>query len=169
MTSSPYSIFHIPYFARKGFGMIEMLIGAAVLSVSLLGISSFFQATLAVSNTTQSAVQGGYLLEEGVEIAKLLRDAGYASNILSLSTTTPTYLAWNGTIWATSTVNTFIDGKFERSIIAAEVKRNADGDISGSGTYDPNTRLITVSVAWNVKGATTTKTIRTYVTNIFNN
>lgn len=149
--------------------MIEMLIGAAVLSVSLLGISSFFQATLAVSNTTQSAVQGDYLLEEGVETVKLLRDAGYASNILSLSTTTPTYLTWNGTTWATSTVNTYVDGRFERSIIAAEVKRDANGDIAGSGTYDPNTRLITVSVAWNAKGATTTKVIRTYVMNLFNN
>lgn len=154
---------------QRGFGLVEMLVGASVLSVSLLGISSFFQKTLEVSSLTQSAVQGDYLLEEGVEVVKLLRDAGYASNIAKLSTTTPTYLVWNGTNWATSSTNTFIDGKFERKITIAEVKRNASEDISETGTLDPQTRLVTVSVAWNVKGATTTKTIQTYLTNIFNN
>ena len=154
---------------QSGFGLVEMLVGAAVLSVSLLGISSFFQKTLEVSSLTQSAVQGDYLLEEGIEVVKLLRDAGYANNIAKLSTTTPTYLVWNGTNWATSTTNTFIDGRFERSILAGEVARDVNGDITTFGTFDPNTKLITVTVAWQARGATTTKTIQTYITNIFNN
>lgn len=149
--------------------MVEMLVGTAVLSVSILGISSFFQGALSVSNSTQSVFQGDYLLEEGVEAVKLLRDEGYTSNISMLSTTTPTYLSWDGTKWATSSVNSFIDGKFERAIIAVDVRRDASDDISVSGTVDTNTKLITVSVAWNAKGATTTKTIQTYVMNIFNN
>lgn len=153
---------------QYGFGMVEIIIGATVLSVSLLGISNFFQSTLAVSHTTSAMVQGGYLLEEGVEVVKLFRDEDYSSNIAQMSTTTPTYVAWDGTAWATSTVNTFIDGKFERSIIAGEVTRDAGGDIASSGTFDPNTKLITVTVAWQTKGATTTKTIQTYITNIFN-
>lgn len=154
---------------QRGFGLVEMLIGAAVLSTSLLGISSFFQKTLEVSSLTQSAVQGDYLLEEGVEVVKLFRDAGYANKIAKLSTTTPTYLAWDGTNWATSTTNVFVDGKFERKINVSEVKRNASEDISETGTLDPSTRLVAVSVAWNIKGATTTRTIQTYITNIFNN
>lgn len=154
---------------KRGFGLVEMLVGATVLSTSLLGISSFFQKTLEVSSLTQSAIQGDYLLEEGVEAVKLLRDAGYANNIAKLSTITPTYLTWNGTSWATSSVNVLIDGRFERKITTAEVMRNASEDISETGTLDPQTRLVTVSVAWNVKGATTTKVIQTYITNIFNN
>lgn len=154
---------------KRGFGLVEMLVGATVLSVSLLGISSFFQKTLEVSSITQSAVQGDYLLEEGVEAIKLFRDAGYANNIAKLSTTTPTYLTWNGTSWATSSANVFIDGRFERKIMVNEVLRNASEDISETGTLDPQTRLVAVSVAWNVKGATTTRTIQTYITNIFNN
>lgn len=154
---------------QQGFGLIEMIIGAAVLSTSLLGISSFFQKTLEVSRLTQSAVQGDYLLEEGVEVMKLFRDAGYTNNIAKLSITTPTYLTWNGTNFATTTTNTFIDGVFERKIMVSEVLRNASEDISETGTLDQNTRLVTVSVAWNVKGVTTTRTIQTYIANIFNN
>lgn len=152
-----------------GFGMIEMIVGAAVLSTSLLGISIFFQATLQVGITTQSIIQGDYLLEEGVEAVKLLRDTGYANNILKLSTTTVYYLVWNGTSWATSTTNTFIDGQFERKLTVTDVTRDANYGIAATGTYDPNIKLINVSVAWSGSQGTTTRSISTYVTNLFNN
>lgn len=148
--------------------MVEIIVGAAVLSTALLGIATFFQSTLAVSGATSTSIRGDYLLEEGVEAVKLLRDESYAANLFKLSTTTPTYLTWSGTMWATSTTNTFIDGKFERSISAGDVVRDVNGDIATSGTFDSNTKLITVTVAWQMKGATTTKTIQTYIMNIFN-
>lgn len=153
----------------SGFGMIEMIVGAAILSVSLLSISTFFQSVLAISNVSPSTVQGDYLLEEGVEAIKLFRDTGYTNNILRLSTTTPYYFAWNGTNWATSTTNTFIDGQFERKFTLADVNRDITDDIATVGTYDPNTKLVTVSVAWSTRGSTTTRSISTYITNLFNN
>ncbi len=163
-----YSIFHIPYSAQKGFGMIEMIIGAAILSVSLLGISTFFQSALKTSSATQLSIKGDYLLEEGIEAVKLLRDAGYANNLSMLSTSIPHYFVWNGSSWATTTANVFIDGLFERSFTITNVTRDANDDIA-AGTNDPDTKLITVSVAWNAQNATTTRTIATYITDLFNN
>ncbi|MGB2580723.1 MAG: hypothetical protein WBC83_03435 [Minisyncoccia bacterium] len=156
--------------STSGFGLIEMIIGSAVLSVSLLGISNFFQSTLRTSGITQSLVQGDYLLEEGMETMKLFRDTSYADYFKNMSTTTTYYLTWNGTTWATTTANTFVDGKFERKFTLTDVKRDANSDISTSGTYDPDIKLITMSVAWNspVVG-TTTRLIKAYVLNIFNN
>lgn len=156
--------------SRGGFGMIEMIIGAAVLSVSLLGISNFFQLALRTSGTTKSAVQGDYLLEEGLEAIKIFRDLSYTTNLRNMSTTTTYYFSWSGTNWATTTTNTLIDGKFERKFTLADVNRDANSDIAVSGTYDPDIKLVTVSVAW-VEPATgtTTRSIQTYVTNIFNN
>ncbi len=152
-----------------GFGMIEMIIGAAVLSTALLGISTFFQATLKVSNTTKSAIQGDYLLEEGIEVIKLLRDTNYTNNLKTLATGVDHYLLWTGTVWATTTVNTFVDGQFERKFTIANVNRDGTDDIASIGAQDLDTKLITVSVAWNVRGATTTRSIATYITNIFDN
>jgi Tfp pilus assembly protein PilV len=152
-----------------GFGLIEMLVGAAVLSSSLLGISTFFQASLQVSGTTESAIQGDYLLEEGVEGVKLLRDASYTNNIQTLSTTTPYYLLWNSSSWIATTTSALIDNTFERKFSIADVKRDANDDIASTGTIDPKTKLVTVSVAWSSKGATTTRSIGTYLTNLFNN
>lgn len=149
--------------------MVEMLVGAAVLSVSLLSISSFFQTTLRASGVTQTAIQGDYLLEEGVEVTKIFRDTSYMNNFMKMSTTTTYYFVWNGTNWATTTTNTLIDGKFERNFTLTDVKRDVNNDIASTGTYDPDIKLVTVSVIWNGPLGTTTRSIQTYVTNIFNN
>ncbi len=154
---------------RSGFGMIEMIVGAAVLSTVLLGISTFFQATLKVSNTTKAAIQGDYLLEEGIEAVKLLRDTNYTNNLKTLATGTDHYLLWTGTAWATTTTNTLIDGKFERKFTVANVNRDSTDDIASVGTYDPDTKLVTVLVSWSANGATTTRSIATYIINLFEN
>ena len=154
---------------HEGFGLVEMLIGAAALSVAMLGVSNFFQATLVASRTTQSLIQGDYLLEEGIEAAKLLRDSSYMSNFGKMSTTTTYYFSWSGTDWATTTVSNLIDGRFERKLAITDVRRDANSDIASSGTYDPDTKLIEVSVSWSGQTSTTTRSIQTYVTNIFNN
>jgi len=153
----------------RGFGLVEMLIGAAILSVSLLGISNFFQTTLRASSTTKSAIQGDYLLEEGIEATKIFRDLSYTNNFIKMSTTTDYYFTWSGTNWATTTMNTFIDGRFERKLRLADVVRDGNGDIAQVGTYDPDIKLVTVSVAWSDPVGTTTRSIQTYITNIFGN
>ncbi|MBI5400652.1 MAG: hypothetical protein HZB12_00845 [Candidatus Yonathbacteria bacterium] len=149
--------------------MVEMLIGASIFSIALFSISNFFQQALRASKTTQSTVQGDYLLEEGMEAAKIFRDLSYTNNFRNMSTTTTYYFSWNGTNWATTTTNTFIDGKFERKFTLADVKRDVNQDIASSGTYDPDIKLVTVSVAWHDITGTTTHSIQTYVLNLFNN
>ena len=112
----PHSLFPIPYSTRRGFGLIEVVIGSAVLSVALFGISGFFQTVLKASGITESAVQGDYLLEEGMEVVKIFRDMSYTSNIKNMSTSTTYYFSWNGTNWATTTTKTIVDNKFERNL-----------------------------------------------------
>lgn len=152
-----------------GFGMVEMLIGASMVSVSLFAISSFFQTVMKASATTGSAIQADYLLEEGVEVAKIFRDTSYKDNFLKMTINTPYYFLWDGTKWASSTVNTYIDGKFERTLIIDDVQRDSNSDITVSGTNDPDIKKVTVSVSWGGPLGTTTHSIQTYVTNIFNN
>lgn len=169
MKDIQHSTFNIQHSIPRGFGLVEMLVGAAALSVSLFAVSGFFQTTLVASRTTQAAIQGDYLLEEGLEATKLFRDASYANSFAKMSTTTTYYFSWNGTTWATTTVNTLIDGKFERKFTLSDVKRDANQDIAASGTYDPDIKLVNVSVSWRSQTGTTTRSIQTYITNIFSN
>lgn len=154
---------------EKGFGLVEVVVGSAVLSVALFSIANFFQTALSASKNIESVTKGSYFLEEGVEVVKLFRDMSYSSNILNMSTTTPHYYSWNGTSWATTTVNTLIEGRFERKFTLSDVKRDANSDIAVAGTYDPNVKLVTVNVSWLSPIGTTTRSIQTYVLNIFNN
>lgn len=152
----------------SGFGLIEIVIGAAILTVSVLGVSFYFQEALQVSERTGNITRAAFLMEEGVEISKLFRDNSW-TNISGMTAGTPYYLTWTGSNWATTTTNTFIDGLYERTIVANDVYRNSNDDvISSGGTIDNGTREITVSVAWQEKGATTTKSVSTYLTNFLN-
>lgn len=154
----------------RGFGMIEVVIGFTVLSVSLFSIAGFFQTALRASRATESAVQSDYLLEEGVEVLKSLRDSNYTNNFKNLSTTTTYYLAWNGTSWVSTTTKTIIDSKFERKYTLADGKRDANSDIVSSGTADVDLKLATVSVIWwSPVIGTTTRSIQAYITNLFLN
>lgn len=155
-------------YISRGFGLIEIVVGAAVLSLSLLGISAYYQQALNVSQRTGNFVRAGFLMEEGIEVAKFFRDTSW-TNISGFTSGATYYLLWGGSTWATTTTNTFVDGMFERKLVISNVSRDSNDDIvSSGGTLDAGTKKATVSVSWNEKGATTTKSVSTYLTNFFN-
>lgn len=153
---------------KRGFGLIEIVIGGAILSVALMGISSYYQQSLKVSRSTALLTQGSFLLEEGLEVAKFFRDMGW-TNISTPATGTVYYLSFNGTNWATSTTNTYVDSIFERTITLDDVYRDGTTDdiVSSGGNLDTGTRKVTATVSWWDRTATTTRTVATYMTNIF--
>lgn len=154
---------------QKGLGLVEVLIASSiVLAVVLAGVNLI---TFSISNsrgTTQS-IQAAYLLDEGVEAVKFLRDQSFTGNIASMSPSSQYGISFNGTSWATSTTRTLYSGIFDRYISVSPVYRDSNSEISTTGTLDPATRFVTVSVSWNPGNGTTTKSISTYITNLFNN
>lgn len=151
----------------KGFGLIEIIIGSAILTVSLVATSTYFQKTLQLNQDSGKTVQSSFLLEEGIEAVKFFRDTNW-TNISGLAAGTSYFLQFDGTKWATTSSNIFVDSVFERKFILNNVSRNANDDIvSSGGTNDPDTKKVTVLVSWLGRNGTTTKTISTYITNIF--
>jgi len=151
----------------KGFGLIEIIIGSAILTVSLIAISTYFQKSLQLSQDSGKTVQAGFLLEEGVEVVKFFRDTSWL-NISGLTAGTFYYLQFDGTKWATTSSNIFVGGVFERKFVINNVSRDANDDIvSSGGTNDADTKKAAVSVSWLGRNGTTTKSISTYITNIF--
>lgn len=153
---------------QRGFGLIEILVGSAILTTALWGISAYYQSSIQVSRTTAQIVQASYLLEEGIEAARFFRDTGWA-NVGAPADGTTYFLTFNGTSFATSTADTgFVDGVFERTLMFNDVYRDINDDITSSGgTLDPNTKKVTVTVGFWDRTATTTSTLSTYFTNIF--
>ena len=153
---------------KKNYGMalVEILIGSAIISVGVLTASSVFSTYVEYSFANQKNIQASYLLEEGLEVVSFFRDVSW-TNISSLSTTTTYYLVWNSNSWATTTTPQYVDGEFLRKINVADVKRGTGDRISDSGTYDPLTKKITATVEYWQGHATTTRTISTYIANIY--
>ncbi|MBI4155984.1 MAG: hypothetical protein HY507_01995 [Candidatus Zambryskibacteria bacterium] len=154
---------------QRGSALIEIIIGAAIISSGILAAEVSYNTYLSYALNNQSNVQATYLLEEGLEGVTLLRDKGWTGFIASLSTTTAYYLVLNTTYWASTTTPQYVDGLFLRGFILSDVKRDINDNVASSGTYDPNTKQVTASVSYWQGYATTTKTISTYITNIYNN
>lgn len=153
---------------QRGFGLIEIMVGSAILVMALWGISAYYQSSLQVSRTTAQIVQASYLLEEGIEVARFFRDAGW-ENVGAPADGTEYYLSFNGTSFATSTtVTSLVDGVFEQKLTFNDVYRNLSDDVvTSGGTLDPNTKKVTVTISWWDRTATTTRSLSTYFTNIF--
>ena len=154
-----------------GFSLIEIILGISMLTISLVSVTSYYRKVLDVSNDTTYHIQSGFLLEEGLESVKMLRDQSWSAKIATLSTTTTYYLYWSGTQWTGTTSPQIVENKFTRSFKLTDVKRDASDNIASSGTYDAGTKKVTMYVAWTHKGTKSiaTDTAETYIANLFNN
>ncbi len=156
---------------NNGFGIIEIIIGSALISISLFSLAAVSGAAFKVAENTTRKIQASFLLEEGMEAIRFLRDESWSLNIAPLNAATPYYLNFSAGKWQIiSSPTPNIDGIFERTFIISNVYRNIDDDIvSSGGILDAGTKKITFSVSWSLRGATTTKNLSAYITNLFNN
>lgn len=154
---------------QAGFGLIEIIAGVAIISIFIFGLTAVSRLALRLNEKNVQNIKAGFLLEEGIEAVKILRDGGWTANIAALGVNVPYYFDFNGSAWKATTTNVFIDGVFERRFIVADVLRDASDDIASLGGPDPNTKKISISVSWLARAGTTTETLSTYITNLFNN
>lgn len=144
--------------------IVEVLVAASIITVSILATMAVAQKSVYLSRQAFHTTQASFLLEEGAEAVRIIRDSGW-SNISSLIVGTNyylTFLAGNST--TPSTV-----GIFTRTIVFANVNRdnNTKDIVSSGGTLDDQTKLVTVTVSWPEGGVTITKTLQFYIMNIF--
>ncbi len=153
-----------------GFSLIEIVIASSILLTTIVFIFSAFTLSLATSVKNTAHVQAAFLLEEGNEALRNMRDWGFGEHINSLANGTSYRLAFENRHWQATTTNIFIDEKFDRTFTLAEVRRDADHNVvTSGGSIDMGTRKVIVSVSWLDGVATTTKIMESYVSDIFSN
>lgn len=154
-----------------GFGLIETIVASAVITVFFVALLTTYSLFLKTLLGGTRDVQATFLLREGAEVARVLRDTSWTSTVGSTSGGTSYYLSWSDvdSAWALTTTPRLVDGLFEQTLTFSPVYRDASDDIATAGTLDQNTRKVTVNVAWRNGTATTTKTLETYITNLYGN
>lgn len=153
----------------RGIALIEVVVALSIISIALVALLVNYKAHLKAALSNTQAVKASYLVEEGFEAVRFLRDGSWSRNIQTLTAGTAYSLYWNGTVWLATTTPQYVD-EFQRTFSVAAVSRDGNSDIvSSGGTVDPDTKRVDVSVAWSTAAGTTTKTVSTYLTNLFNN
>jgi Tfp pilus assembly protein PilV len=149
-----------------GTGLIEVIVASSILVLIIVGVSSVYRLLVRSSREVIRGTQSALLAEEGLEAARVMRDTAWSS--LASSTVGTSYtLAWTGGTWKATTTPALIDGVFDRRMTLARVYRNSSDEIAASGTLDPNTYRVDITVSWNTGFATSSRTESTYFGNIF--
>ncbi|MBX4181332.1 prepilin-type N-terminal cleavage/methylation domain-containing protein [Candidatus Parcubacteria bacterium] len=153
--------------SSKGITLVEVLIASAIISVFIVALLSVHTLYLRSALKNSSSIQASYLIEEGIEAARFLRDSAWV-NISSLTPGTDYGMAFYNGTWQASTTALYVDS-FLRTVTVSAVSRDSTSRdiVTSGGVNDPNTRKITSSVSWVSNGATTTRSISTYLTNIY--
>ena len=149
--------------------MIEVAIGASLLSIAIFTAFSFFRVLIPLDARTESTIRSDYLLLEAVDVVKIFRDTSWTTHIASLTTGTPYYLIWDSGDWEATTTVSVIDGVYYRTVQLDPVLRDASDDISTSGTTDAGTLKLTAEVSWLTREGTTTRAVEAYVFDIYAN
>ena len=150
---------------NEGFMMIEVIIVITIVIVTVLAAMSVTQKAIYVSNQSLHTAEASFLLEEGAEAVRTLRDGSW-SNISSLTNGTTYYPTFSGS-WSLGTTTSSV-GIFTRTVKITNVVRDATtANISSTGVNDPGTKLVTVTVSWDEGGNVLSKTLSYYLMDIF--
>jgi Tfp pilus assembly protein PilV len=152
-------------FYNRGFLLVEVIVACSIITLSVLAVMEVAQKSLSVSRQAFHTTQAGFLLEEGAEAVRIVRDNAW-SGISGLTNGTNYYPTYGSTWTLSTTANTV--GVFTRKVTIASVNRdNTTQDIASSGTDDPGTKLVTITVSWLEGSTTVSKTLQFYITNLF--
>ncbi len=156
---------------QKGFGILEVLIISTILSFSMIAIMSSFTFYVTEGLKTTKKIEALYILEEGAEAVRFLRDRSFAANIATLIPGTTYYIATSSLGWSTSITPTVFSEDFLLTVTLEDVyRKNSDYDMVsqtyvGSKMLDPNIKKVYVMTEW----STGSSTLVTYVANLFDN
>lgn len=158
--------FHKKNKKNYGFMMVEVMIVVSIITVTVLAAMTVAQKSIYVSRQALHTSQASFLLEEGAEVVRILRDNAW-TNISDLTVANSYYPVFSGGNWSLSSTLSTV-GIFTRAVTIANVGRDGTtGDIGGGGSNDPGTKLITITVSWPEGGNTITKTMQFYIMDIF--
>ena len=154
---------------NKGFSVIEIIIGSAILATVLYSAASAINQIRKLERSTTHIIRSNYLLLESVDVAKIFRDTSWSAEIATLTQGISYYLIWDSSSWYATTTESVIDGLFYRTIQFDPVKRDGNDNIATTGSVDIGTLKITANVSWLEQSGTSTRSFETYITDLYAN
>lgn len=154
---------------KSGFSLIDIIVATAILGLVFFTIYQLFIISIQASYSRTNKLMAAQIAREGIEVIRTMRNNSWSSNLGSLTSSTNYYLNFNDDWEITTVPSPIIDGLFNRTIIFGDVYRDANDNISGSGTFDSNTKKLTTTITWTEQGKSKNFTLETYITNFLDN
>jgi len=148
--------------------MFEIVIGVGIIVLALVGLIGGLRLFASAGLASAESAKAHFLLEEGFEALRSMRDADYSTNIGARIGGGTYYFTFSGGQWDLTATAATIDNIFERTMVLSNVLRDANDDIAATGTTDPDTAEATITVTWPSGGVTRTESVTGYITNLFN-
>ncbi|MFH0779398.1 MAG: prepilin-type N-terminal cleavage/methylation domain-containing protein [Parcubacteria group bacterium] len=145
---------------RKGQTLAEVILALAIFAVFIASagvlISSKFNSLNKINETAESSAvaNAGFEALRGISMQNwsLLTDGEYGVEI-------------QGGVWQLKSAPDTIENKYERTIMIAPVKRDANCQIvETGGEIDPDTKLVTVNVSWQMPPGNRTRSFSQLLT-----
>lgn len=159
---------------QKGFMLVEVVIASAIIVIITFAIVSAAQKGIALSQRALHESQASYLLEEGAEVVKIVRDNNWTT-FAALTLGINYYYTYDNAsnTWSLTTVApvpSTIDSLFTRTVVFSSVNRDSATEdiVTSGGVIDTRTKKVVVTVSWPYNGSTISKTLSYYVSDIFN-
>jgi len=151
---------------EAGVGLIEILVAAAIIGLSLAALAGVGNFALGIQNRIKKTTAASYLAIEAIEATRAIKDEDWTA-ITAFSAGVPVHPIQGGSPakWSLAAGNETIDG-FSRQIIFANVYRDSNDDIDQvTSIFDANTKKITVTVSWSERGQAQQISLSDYLTN----
>lgn len=157
----------------SGFGLVEIIVGVAIISAVLLGLAVVGQLAFRVVDEANRRLRAAFLTEEGIEVVRLVRDTSWTKFVTPVALDSDYSVTLANGVWALAPGSApAIDGLFDRRVRLSAVCRDASANIvscGGGAVADAGTRKVVVSVSWTNRGRSATTAVSTYLTNLFRN
>lgn len=156
---------------QNGAGVIELIIVIFILGIFIFALVGTLNASLQVARAGSAELQARFLLEEGIEAARNIRDWNWNTVALA-ATSTNYYLLFSSGRWsATTTAQPRIDGIFDRAIVFSDVFRDSTSRdiVLYGGVWDQNIKKVIARVSWQGKSVEQSVSVYTYIANLFDN
>lgn len=153
---------------KKGISILEVIIASSIISLSMISITNVYGNLLNLSLSNTEKIQAVFLLDEGVEAIKTIRN--YSWSIIASSTVgVDYYLIWDNSNWKSTTTPNIIDGKFVRKFTVSDVYRDAAtlNIVDDNGLLNNDSKLIKLDVSWENKGSVLNKQTSFYIFNLY--
>ena len=151
--------------SQKGISVIEVIVALSIIFVSFFSFLALAQYSLKFQDQSESKLEAINIAAETIEATRSVRNEDW-NNFSSLSLDVPYYPVISSNKWTLSSTDPgSINGVYDRWVIIEKVYRDANDNISSSGTEDDQTKKITAFVEWNDRGKIKQIDLITYLTN----